>query len=81
MSTAEQHTLEIDGMHCEHCVAAVRSTLESLEALTVQDVEVGTAEVTYDPAEITTDPRRSHRRRRVRTRAVISCLFSIFLHR
>jgi copper chaperone CopZ len=55
MSTAEQHTLEIDGMHCEHCVAAVRSTLESLEALTVQDVEVGTAEVTYDPAEITTD--------------------------
>jgi copper chaperone CopZ len=55
MSTAEQHTLEIDGMHCEHCVAAVRSTLESLEALTVQDVEVGTAEVTYDPAEISTD--------------------------
>jgi copper chaperone CopZ len=55
MSTAEQHTLEIDGMHCEHCVAAVRSTLESLEALTVQDVEVGTAQVTYDPAEISTD--------------------------
>jgi copper chaperone CopZ len=55
MSTAEQHTLEIDGMHCEHCVAAVRSALESLEALTVQDVEVGAAEVTYDPADISTD--------------------------
>jgi copper chaperone CopZ len=55
MSTTEQHTLEIDGMHCEHCVAAVRSALESLEALTVQDVEVGTAEVTYDPAAISTD--------------------------
>jgi len=55
MSTTEQHILEIDGMHCEHCVAAVRSALESLEALTVQDVEVGTAEVTYDPAEISTD--------------------------
>jgi len=55
MSTTEQHTLEIDGMHCEHCVAAVRSTLESLEALTVQDVEVGAAEVTYDPSEIGTD--------------------------
>jgi copper chaperone CopZ len=54
MSTAEQHTLEIDGMHCEHCVAAVRSALESLEALTVQDVEVGAAEVTYDPADIST---------------------------
>jgi copper chaperone len=55
MSTTEQHTLEIDGMHCEHCVAAVRSALESLEALTVQDVEVGTAHVTYDPAAISTD--------------------------
>jgi len=55
MSTVEQHTLEIDGMHCEHCVAAVRSALESLEALTVQDVEVGAAEVTYDPADISTD--------------------------
>ena len=54
MSTAEQHTLEIDGMHCEHCVAAVRSALESLEALTVQDVEVGAAEVTYDAADIST---------------------------
>jgi copper chaperone CopZ len=54
----EQHTLEIDGMHCEHCIAAVRSALESLEALTVQDVEVGTAEVTYDPAAITTGPAR-----------------------
>ena len=58
MSTMEQHTLEIDGMHCEHCIAAVRSALESLEALTVQDVEVGTAEVTYDPAAITTGPAR-----------------------
>ena len=52
MSTAEQHTLEIDGMHCEHCVEAVRSALESMTALEVHDVDVGTAEVSYDSADV-----------------------------
>lgn len=55
MSTAEQDTLEIDGMHCEHCVSAVRSALESLEALTVQEVDVGTAQVSYNPEALSRD--------------------------
>jgi copper chaperone CopZ len=48
MSTTTQ-TLEIGGMHCEHCVEAVREALESVRGLSVDRVEVGTAEVTYEP--------------------------------
>jgi len=47
MSTKTQ-TLEIDGMHCEHCVEAVREALESVRGLSVDRVEVGTAEVAYE---------------------------------
>lgn len=55
MSTTENHTLEIDGMSCDHCVSAVRSALEALEAVTVHQVDVGTAEVGFDPSEISHD--------------------------
>ena len=48
MST-QTRTLEIDGMHCAHCVEAVREALESVRGLEVNRVEVGTAEVAYEP--------------------------------
>ena len=44
----KQETLHIKGMSCGHCVAAVREALESIEGVSVEAVEIGTAEVRYD---------------------------------
>lgn len=41
-------TLSIAGMSCAHCVRAVRSALESVPGLTVDDVRVGEAQVRYE---------------------------------
>jgi len=35
--------LELDGMSCQHCVRRVRETLESLDGVTVEEVEIGSA--------------------------------------
>lgn len=40
--------LDITGMSCGRCVAHVRHALESLDAVTVDEVRVGTAQVRYD---------------------------------
>ena len=48
MSTTQQETLSIDGMHCEHCVEAVEDALAALDGLTVERVEVGSATVSHD---------------------------------
>jgi copper chaperone CopZ len=55
MSTTQERTLEINGMHCEHCVATVRSALERMQDVTVENVTVGTATVSYDDASVTTE--------------------------
>jgi len=41
-------TFEISGMGCEHCVNAVRGALENIEAVTVEEVEIGSATISYD---------------------------------
>jgi copper chaperone CopZ len=43
-------TLKIDGMSCGHCVTSVKQALQGLEGVTVENVAVGTATVSYDPA-------------------------------
>jgi copper chaperone len=43
-------TLKIDGMSCGHCVMSVKQALQGLEGVTVENVAVGTATVSYDPA-------------------------------
>ena len=48
-------TLRIDGMSCNHCVMSVRRQLAQIENLTVEDVQIGSAVVTY--AEETVDAR------------------------
>lgn len=48
MSTTQQETFSIDGMHCEHCVDAVREALAALDGVTVEAVEVGRATVAHD---------------------------------
>jgi copper chaperone CopZ len=40
--------LAIEGMHCPACVARVRKALEKIEGARVDQVEVGSAEVSVD---------------------------------
>ena len=44
--------LTIDGMSCGHCVAAVRAALERLPGVEVQEVVIGHARISYDPATV-----------------------------
>jgi copper chaperone len=41
-------TVEIDGMHCQACVARVRKAIEKVDSAKVERVDVGSAEVTID---------------------------------
>ena len=45
-------TLKIDGMTCGHCVARVEKALAKLDGVHVRRVNVGSAEIDYDPARI-----------------------------
>jgi copper chaperone len=49
----EHLSLKIDGMSCGHCVARVEKALKKLDGVGVQRVEVGLAEIAYDPARTT----------------------------
>ena len=42
--------LSIGEMTCAHCMQRVQKTLESVEGVTVHDVEIGSAQVSFDPA-------------------------------
>jgi copper chaperone len=46
----ERATMRIDGMSCGHCVNAVRGALAELPGVEVEDVAIGSATVSYDPA-------------------------------
>ena len=48
---SERIELTIEGMTCEHCVRAVRGRLEKTPGVTVEQVTVGAATVTVDPAQ------------------------------
>ena len=41
--------LTIDGMTCSHCVAAVRSALERIPGVEVDEVVIGHVRLSYDP--------------------------------
>jgi copper chaperone CopZ len=47
----ENLTLKIDGMSCGHCVARVEKALKKLDGVHVGRVEIGAADITYDPAK------------------------------
>lgn len=51
----ERLNLTIEGMSCEHCVRAVRGRLERTPGVKVDDVQVGSAVVEYDPAATNID--------------------------
>ncbi len=41
--------LKIEGMHCGACVRRVQTALTKVDSVDVRNVEVGSAEVEYDP--------------------------------
>lgn len=45
--------LQISGMSCGHCVKAVRRALEAVPGVSVNDVTIGAADVTFDEATTT----------------------------
>jgi copper chaperone CopZ len=44
--------LEIEGMSCGHCVAAVSDALGELPGVSVDAVRIGSAQITYEPAQV-----------------------------
>jgi copper chaperone len=44
--------LKIEGMHCGHCVMAVRKELSKLPNVKVEDVQIGSARVQYDESTV-----------------------------
>jgi copper chaperone len=51
----ERLNLTIEGMSCEHCLRAVRGRLERTPGVKVDDVQIGSAVVEYDPAATNVD--------------------------
>lgn len=47
--------LAIDGMSCGHCVMAVQKALRALDGVDVQQVQIGSASLQYDPAKRTVE--------------------------
>jgi copper chaperone CopZ len=47
--------LTIEGMSCEHCVRAVKSRLTKTAGVTVEEVEIGSATLRYDPSRTNVD--------------------------
>ena len=47
--------LTITGMSCGHCVSAVDKALKRMEGVEVEQVAIGSATVSYDPATTSTD--------------------------
>ena len=41
-------TIKIGGMSCQHCVMAVKKSLDALEGVTEAEVSIGAARVTYN---------------------------------
>lgn len=48
-------TMDIRGMSCGHCVKGVQKALGSLDGVQVEQVQIGSATVQYDPAKVTPD--------------------------
>ncbi|HEY0970689.1 MAG TPA: cation transporter [Gemmatimonadales bacterium] len=49
----ERLKLDIGGMSCGHCVNAVMKALSEVPGVTVEKVEIGSAEVVYEPSQVT----------------------------
>ena len=48
-------TLSIEGMHCGGCVRRVTTALEGVKGVELGSVEVGSAEMTFDPNRVSAE--------------------------
>ena len=44
-------TIKIDGMSCQHCVAAVKKAVDAIDGVSNSNVEVGSATVNFDESK------------------------------
>ena len=51
----ESMHLDIGGMSCGSCVGAVKNALSTLPGVSVGDVHVGSADVSYDPGKVSAE--------------------------
>lgn len=47
-------TIEIEGMSCNHCIHAVREALSGIEGMEVLDVQIGSATIQFEDADLDT---------------------------
>ena len=47
-------TLSIEGMHCGGCVRRVTAALEGVKGVELGSVDVGSAQMTFDPEQTST---------------------------
>lgn len=47
--------IEIVGMTCEHCVRAIKNRLSATPGVTVNDVQIGTADIQLDETKASMD--------------------------
>ncbi len=45
-------TMKIDGMSCGHCVSAVDKALKKLDGVSVENIGIGSATISYDPSAV-----------------------------
>lgn len=48
-------SLKIEGMSCGHCVMSVQKALTALDGVDVEQVQIGSASMQYDPAKHSVD--------------------------
>lgn len=48
-------TIKIEGMSCQHCVMRVKKAIEALKGIQSSDVQIGTAKVKFDEAQVKKD--------------------------
>ncbi|KAB2923421.1 MAG: heavy-metal-associated domain-containing protein [Bacteroidetes bacterium] len=51
----KKQTISIGGMTCGHCVMSVRKELSRIPGLTVDAVQIGKAEITFNDTTVTDD--------------------------
>jgi copper chaperone len=53
--TRKTLTLSIDGMHCGACVRRAKAALQGVGGVQLDAVDVGSAKVTFNPEEATSE--------------------------
>lgn len=52
MNAQHTETINIEGMSCNHCVETLTKSLAPIEGLNVHAIEIGSANVSYDPSKV-----------------------------